>query len=527
MARRSPLAELLWSILKETGYFDYVGGLPGGSQRQANLRALCDRAREFDSYGRHGLFRFMRFIERIRETKGDLGTARALGEREDAVRIMSVHKAKGLEFPVVIVLDLGKEFNMEDVRQDILFHRDLGIGVVYCDLERRIKYPTAVHRALSVQLSRESLAEEMRVLYVAMTRAKEKLILIGSARGLEKHVAKWELSEPEAARTCLDWICPAVQRSSEEAEVPFQVRFWGTSEGLEVPEPPARSAAPEDPVWRCVRELRVPPPGRPDIYREVRRRLEWEYPYARWASTFAKMTVGEVRRRLEEEETDSWTAAPESPASISLPRRAPGDGSSGTSRGIAVHSLLARIPLDKACSVDAVREEAEKLVEQGLIEAPGVSEEDLRLVAAFFETPAGLAIRQRPERVRREAPFTIRLPAHLFVGPAAEPRGTSGSGCSAGPSPGASDFVIIQGVIDVLVDEGDRLRVLDYKTDACPEDALRAKVSAYSPQISLYALAAERILKKPVETAELVFLTCSRVIPVDWRAYLKVRGFDL
>lgn len=109
MARRLPLAEVLWTILRDTGYQDYVGGLPGGAQRQANLRALCDRAREFDSFGRHGLFRFLRFIEKIQDAKGDLGTARALGEHEDVVRVMSVHKAKGLEFPVVFVMDLGKQ----------------------------------------------------------------------------------------------------------------------------------------------------------------------------------------------------------------------------------------------------------------------------------------------------------------------------------------------------------------------------------------------------------------------------------
>ena len=141
MSRRMPLAHVLWAVMGETGYYDYVGGLPGGAQRQANLRALVNRAMEFDSFGRHGLFRFLRFIDRIRESRGDLGTARALGEQENVVRVLSVHKSKGLEFPVVFVIDLGKPFNMEDLAGDFLFHRDLGIGTMYCDLENRSSTP--------------------------------------------------------------------------------------------------------------------------------------------------------------------------------------------------------------------------------------------------------------------------------------------------------------------------------------------------------------------------------------------------
>ena len=173
IARRAPLGELIWTILQETSYYDYVGGLPGGQHRQANLRALYDRAREFDEFGRHGLFRFLRFIEKVQEHDVHHGAARALGEQENVVRIMSVHKAKGLEFPVVFLIDLGREFNLEDIKGDILFDWTLGIAPMYCDVPKRLKYPTLAYQAILEKIRKENIAEEMRILYVALTRPKK------------------------------------------------------------------------------------------------------------------------------------------------------------------------------------------------------------------------------------------------------------------------------------------------------------------------------------------------------------------
>jgi len=555
MARRRPLAEVLWTILRETGYQDYVGGLPGGAQRQANLRALCDRAREFDSYGRHGLFRFLRFIEKIQDTKGDLGTARALGEHEDVVRVMSVHKAKGLEFQVVFVMDLGKQFNMDDLRQDVLFHRDLGIGGMHCDLEHRVKYPTALHQAISLRLREEDLAEEMRVLYVALTRAKEKLVMVGSARELSKRLDRWTRTDPGSAITCLDWVCPALL-GSEDA--PVQVRFWGTPDGEAIPLPSPRVAGEKDLAWRDVKDLVPPALSRPEVYEEVRRRLEWQYPNAALTTTFGKMSVGELRRRLEgeEEEAQRFGTEPEerfavragiaAGASTAAFAAAAGPvgtvevrrSASGTVRGIAVHTLLAKMRLDRLETLEGIREEADRLQKLGFIEPPGVGEEDIRRVSEFFATPLGQTLRSASQKVRREVPFTMKVPAALFE----EAGGTGTSDTSVGSSSvssssaadsgktglaSATDFVVVQGVIDLLIDEGDGLIVLDYKTDDVPESGLDARFASYLPQISLYALAAARILRRPVKRASIVFLHHNRTFDAAWREYLRVRGFDV
>lgn len=228
-ARQGRLSELIWRVYRETGYYEWVGGLAGGLQRQANLRALYDRARQYESSSIRGLFRFLRFIDRMRDTGGDLGTARALGEREDVVRIMTIHKSKGLEFPVVIVAGLSKRFNQQDLNASFLMHKHLGFGPKYVDEEKRVAYPTLPNLAIRRQMRLELLAEEQRVLYVALTRPKEKLILIGTVQDAEKSIRKWgealdveRLLLPDylvaEARSYLDWIGPAIIRHPAAAE---------------------------------------------------------------------------------------------------------------------------------------------------------------------------------------------------------------------------------------------------------------------------------------------------------------------
>ncbi len=217
-ARRGALAELLWRIYRETGYYDLVGGMPGGLQRQANLRALHDRARQYEATTLRGLFRFLRFIDRMREGGGDLGTARALGEQEDVVRIMSIHKSKGLEFPVVFIAGLGKAFNRRDLNSPFLMHKQLGFGPKFVDTQLRVSYPTLPYLAIRQRLRMETLAEEMRILYVALTRPKEKMFLVGTVADAAKQLQRWQTAlDPGGnlpdfrlaqAKRFIDWVGP-------------------------------------------------------------------------------------------------------------------------------------------------------------------------------------------------------------------------------------------------------------------------------------------------------------------------------
>jgi ATP-dependent helicase/nuclease subunit A len=222
-SRRTSLADLLWSLYEETGYLTYVGTLPAGAQRQANLRVLYDRASRFEATRYRGLFRFLRFLDRFQGQGKDMGNARALGETEDVVRLITVHASKGLEFPVVFVVGLGRTFNTQSLKGKVLLHSKLGMGMPIIDIENNVRYPSLIQYAVKQRLAQEALAEELRILYVALTRAKERLFLYGTMDNLDKTFLKWyrtleweEVALPEgllrSAKCFLDWIGPALAR---------------------------------------------------------------------------------------------------------------------------------------------------------------------------------------------------------------------------------------------------------------------------------------------------------------------------
>jgi len=229
-ARQGSLSELIWRMYRETGYLDWVGGLPGGIQRQSNLKALYDRARQYEeATANRGLFRFLTYVSRLRENGGDLGTvASGSGEQDNAVRIMTIHRSKGLEFPIVFVGGISKMFNQQDLNSPFLMHKELGFGPRFVDRENRVAYPTLANLAIRRRAQFELLAEEMRVLYVALTRPKEKMILVGTVKDVVKKAVAWSQikDSPErvlpdyllaAGRSYLDWIGPSLMRHPDSA----------------------------------------------------------------------------------------------------------------------------------------------------------------------------------------------------------------------------------------------------------------------------------------------------------------------
>ena len=176
----TPIDEFIWYLYTDTAYYGYVGAMPNGVLRQANLRILFQRAKQYEQTSFKGLFNFINFINKLRKSSGDMGSAKVLGENEDVVRIMSIHKSKGLEFPVVFVCGSGKQFNLMDLNNNILYHEELGFGPELVDLDKRVSYPTLPKEAIKQRIRLETLSEEVRILYVAFTRAKEKLIITGA-----------------------------------------------------------------------------------------------------------------------------------------------------------------------------------------------------------------------------------------------------------------------------------------------------------------------------------------------------------
>jgi ATP-dependent helicase/nuclease subunit A len=218
-ARRRPLADVIWQIYEESGNLAYAMGLRGGSQRRANLLQLHEYARQFGDFRRQGLYRFLRFIDGLRDAGEDLEPGAAAAPGGDVVRVMTIHRSKGLEFPIVIIAELGKRFNLADARGRILFDRRLGLALDAVDLERRFSYPTLSHRLVSRSIHAESLAEELRIVYVALTRAKNRLVLVGSQPldrlqklrdRLTGHQGRLPMSDRLGAGNMMDWILAAL-----------------------------------------------------------------------------------------------------------------------------------------------------------------------------------------------------------------------------------------------------------------------------------------------------------------------------
>ena len=502
-SRRHGVAELLQRLYDDTAYVDFVGAMPGGDVRQANLKALYDRARQYEEAGFRGLFRYLQLMDKMKEDGLDLAPAKVVSEKEDVVRIMSIHKSKGLEFPVVFVADMGKAFNRRDTQDQILFHNRLGIGLKQYDPEWRMSYPTLIWSGIAAQLRWEGTAEEERILYVAMTRARDQLILTGHSSHIDRDWQRWTSRlNPAQAKSYFDWVMPA-------ALAPF-----GAKADADYARP---GAAWQDAIWQ-VRIARAVPAGtveegaydgepRLEALRRgdltgtpvpswLDEQLSWQYAYPQAVRTAAKFSVSEVKRRYQELHSDELQdeAALSVPAAAVIPT-APGEDDafaalppwlageeaavSGAQRGTALHKALQYITPAADQTTATLRREIDAFVRQGLL-----SREEAKLVyvpvlAAFCQSDIGRRMAESPE-LHREYPFTVLL-----------------AGGDPLPETETGEQILIQGVIDCLFREDDAWILVDYKLDRLETaDAFRSR---YAVQLALYKRAVEQITHRPVE----------------------------
>ncbi|NEW05192.1 helicase-exonuclease AddAB subunit AddA [Paenibacillus sp. SYP-B3998] len=537
-ARQGSLADLIWQIYKLTGYYDFAGGLPGGMQRQANLRALYDRARQYESTSLRGLFRFLRFIERMKESGGDLGTARALGEQEDVVRIMSIHKSKGLEFPVVFVAGMAKMFNQRDLNDSFLLHKELGFGPRFVDTVLRVSYPTLPSLAIKRRMKLELLAEEMRVLYVALTRAREKLYLLGTVKSLDKLLRQWgrNLSrtawylpdfELAKAKSYLDWVGPALLRHPDAT-------MWRERLGISDASPEVRLLQ-DNSEWKLTvltpqslqrdetAEFSDPVPdedkleairsGQPvttgGSWKEwLQGRLSWSYEHPDAPKQFAKTTVSELKRlseqnrltgELEYRTSDDGTllinpsteAFSKSSTSIwRRPRFMEETKLTAAEKGTVVHAVMQNLSLASMPTEASINQTLDDMMNKQTLTLQQREVVHIPVILSFFQTDVGRRMVQAAN-VQREVPFSYGLPAsEVYAG---TDRSTT------------SETVLIQGIIDCLFEDEQGLVLVDYKTDAVKGSSAEELRDRYEKQITLYTRAVEHIWKRPLTGKYLYF----------------------
>lgn len=529
--RREPLADVLWQILSDTGYWAYVGGLRDGPRRRANLVRLHDRARQFGRFARQGLYRFLRFIDQLDKRQRDPGIASPVSEADDVVRIMTIHHSKGLEFPVVILPDLGKRFNLADVRSTMVFDRAEGIGLSVTDVSQGIRYPSLPKLAVADAVARQIRAEEMRVLYVALTRAREHLILVGTTplAELEEHRRRGRvcsgaipLMDLLGAGDYLDWLLPALSsmpadrvswsedgKASGSGSPLFGVAThsgdamsrWSVPEMvLERDEASLSSLAKLEAVLDTDAEA-------PEV-KEVIRRITLPYPHSAMSAIPTVMAAGELKRRFAlDHESDEWRPEPilGRSAFAEPPQVLRADAAarlrSATEYGTLVHTVIQHLDLSRPCDVQDIAGQADDMVRRGLLTPQDRSELDVACPAWFFSTDLGRRLRQSADRVRRELPLSLRVSPDRVI------PGLPGDRVS-------EDVVLVRGIIDCLLDDRDGFEVVDFKTDAIGRDALADRVARYTPQIAIYAEAVEAIWRRPVSHRWLVFLTLREIVGV-------------
>ena len=528
--RLSSLTDCLERVLAETHYEALLLAEPRGPERAANVRRLLDLARQFDPYQRQGLHRFLQFI--AAQAEANLDHEPAPPATADAVRLMSIHQSKGLEFPVVVVAGLGTRFNEQDLRGDILLDEAFGLCPMISPPGSERKYASLPHWLAARRGRRELLGEELRLLYVAFTRARDTLLLTGTDAGKDV-VAKWRApAEPLTdatllkARCPLNWLrawLPAVTREADwrtdasgegdlfrwdfytaddarlarDGDTPVPEQFLQS--GSECAEAPAELDA-LSPTGTMPSEFGADSRGTgasPSLAL-----LDWTYPHADATHEPAKTSVTVLRRRAAEAEDDAATPwfRPRAVA-----RRSPGE-LTAAQRGVAHHTFLQCVDLRCDATALSLRNEAARLVEDGLLTERDAAALDFAALLAFWESSVGQLVRANAARVQREVPFTARFTvAELKQMGLLRPADTS-TPLHTTPE----EFLIVQGVADLVVFRDEEIWLLDYKTDALAEAEVAAKTRDYGPQLTLYALALERIHQKRVTRTWLHFLALGR-----------------
>lgn len=475
--------ELLWRILEETGYKLFVSAMPGGEQRCANIEMLVEKATAFEKTSYKGLFHFVRYIEQLKKYNVDYGEAGYIDEQSDTVRIMSIHKSKGLEFPIVIVAGMGKKFNMADSSGSVLIHPELGVGIDAVDLKNRTKSPTFIKKVIQKEVQIENLGEELRVLYVAMTRAKEKLILTGQLKEAQSVLENGGTYSKElpfyilsGAKMYFDWILPAI--IWKNAPVKCSVwNYWDASlvEQIET----AGEYIARDVLENWDTEKIYDP----TLNEYLKQMFEYQYPYELYRKQKLKFTVSELKKHQYMEEECGEILIDEPEVVPLLPEfMKETEELTGTSKGNAYHKLLELLDYEKQYDEESLKKEIQKLCQEKKITddmKKGIKEKD---ILAFLNSSIGKRMSTAAKKglLYKEQPFVLEADAEIVY-----------------QEEGKGEKILIQGIIDVFFEEEGEIVLLDYKTDRVY--SAKQLLERYGKQLEYYAKALEQLLQKKVK----------------------------
>lgn len=496
-----PIHELIYRVYEETGYYHYVSAMPAGEARKANLDMLVEKAAAYEQTSYKGLFHFIRYIENLKRYHTDFGEASMAGEEDNTVRIMSIHKSKGLEFPVVFLAGMGKKFNKQDVYGRILIDPELGIATDYLDLEHRLKSTTLKKNALRRKMELDSLGEELRVLYVAMTRAKEQLIMTGTSRSLAKGLEKYArvplidgqipYTLLSAAGCYLDWLLMSVGDGTARVcleEIPL---------AEVVGEELIRQVKSRNDKERLIK-LRTDQDYQEEYRKLLISHLDYHYPYEADIRLHTKMTVSELKKQGQdaEEESAVLPVLKEGTDLKHFLEKLSLKDSYGATRGTAYHRALELLPFARMESQEAIAGYLQEQNRQERFGKESLALVDCEVIWRFLQSGLGrrMKLAEQEGRLHKEQQFVIGIPAREM---------------EAGDS---DELVVVQGIIDAYIEEEDGLVVVDYKTDRVYHPLQLAK--QYKTQLDYYSRALAQMTGKTVKEAVIYSLAMQREVRV-------------
>ncbi|MCP4607365.1 MAG: helicase-exonuclease AddAB subunit AddA [Planctomycetes bacterium] len=522
IGRRGNIADVLWQVYRETGYLSFVSALPNGQARKANLLKLHDRAIQFEGFasssGIPSLTRFVEFIEKLQETGQDWAPAEPQASAGNSVRILSVHKSKGLEFPVVFLAELDSSFNKKDIHADILTDTDHTLGLQVIDHDSKSKLRSLAHEVIAEQKHSIALAEEMRILYVAATRARERLILTASQKQKtcnriisngyffgDGPIPDWQL---RSAPNPLEWILYALSQNKSlhsvfQTGLPgsaadddlFSFKLYDQQELRQLSEFVIKLKEDRSGTSRTAHATAAAGPG----LAQVKKSLLWRYHFGNTYKLPAKNSVTQLTHNSDEYAKSNYSLALDrKPRTLIKEEATLTKPVEPQLLGTAAHLVISQLDLTAAVTAETIETTKNKLIAENSMTASIAQHIDTESILAFFQSEPGKLVFDAENTVLREWPFTFALPATEF---------SDSPDKSAETKAMNDETIIVQGIIDMLIRTPQGLVIIDFKTDRVTAAQVTQRAELYRRQLEYYSRATSAILNSESVTKWLYFLT--------------------
>ncbi|WP_125768022.1 helicase-exonuclease AddAB subunit AddA [Companilactobacillus furfuricola] len=518
-SNKNSLVKLIWKVYQETGILEYVSGMPGGKQRAANLHALYQRANTYEKNNFMGLHKFISFIQRMQDMDRDLAQPNSIETTDDSVKVMTIHASKGLEFPVVILLNIDDKFNNKDYIADTLYDVHQGIGISVLDQVSRANARTIQRTLISNDKKISTVSEEMRLLYVALTRAKQKLVLVGYDKDPQKMINNWEYVRKDdngvinegfrlAASSYQNLIGMSLI-SDDKTQNDLDLEHFTNDESQMqltiVDTHQLKELEPNKATASDVSDSKIS-----DRFKTtVDNILDFQYPHEDAVNTTAYQSVSEIKGLFSDPDDEQMAPAEivsrgrytqkqfKRPQFLAQEKKV-----SATDIGSATHLVLQKIPIEQTPGKSEFEALLEQLVNTKVLDEQVAQKIDLDSLVSFYQSDLGQMIISNHKQVLREYPFSILAPAEKLFN-------------SAKDIDTSDDKILVHGIIDGVIELDDEIKIFDYKTDNVNTNNIDEKINNYSGQLNLYAKAISIIKNKPVTGKYLYFLKINQIEKLD------------